>query len=311
MNAGAVMPWLIAAALLVVIALAARAFFDYQHRQLFKPTPSSGPLSPNPGDHDVAFESVVFPGDQGQDLHGWFLPCGPQGKDPKPQNPGASTLLFCHGNRGNLSDRVQSCLLYRSLGLNVFAFDYRGYGRSPGTPSEQGLYSDAEAAWRYLVENRGIAANDIVILGRSLGGAVASHLALHTQPVAVVIEATFTSIPDLARVHYPRLPMWGLGRMRFDNAARISQIKAPLLLVHSEGDAVIAFSHARALHAIAPKGTQLIGISGAHSDGHITSGDAYLQPLSAFLDANHVRRYPEAEPVKANADAQTPVQRNL
>ena len=111
---------LVAASLLA--ALAAYLILDYQHRQVFKPVRARGPLHPDPS----------------AQLHGWWLPC----------HPAAGTLLFCHGNRGNLSDRVDSCVFYRRLGLNVFAFDYRGYGRSPGRPTEAGLYADAATAWR-------------------------------------------------------------------------------------------------------------------------------------------------------------------
>ncbi|MEM6639014.1 MAG: alpha/beta fold hydrolase [Pseudomonadota bacterium] len=252
----------------------------YQNSQLFKPTRARGPLSPNPAEKGVPFESVRF-GSQGR-LHGWFLP-----RDPK-----ADTLLFCHGNRGNLSDRVGSCLLYHELGFNVFALDYRGYGLSAGRPSEAGLYDDAHEAWRYLVVQRHIPAARLVLLGRSLGGAIASHLATRVTPAAVVIEATFKSVLDLAREHYPNLPTWGLGRMQFDNVARIGKINSPLLLVHSKDDTVINIAHAEALHAKAPPGTELVRIIGEHSNGHITSGDRYTEPLVRFLDQCGVRRVP-------------------
>ncbi|MEO1575621.1 MAG: alpha/beta hydrolase, partial [Pseudomonadota bacterium] len=142
----------VAVALLVLGALAVRAFLDYQHRQLFKPVRAVAPLSPNPGDYGVNYESVRFGTDNG--LHGWHLPLDDQ----------ASTLLFCHGNRGNLSDRVASCLLYRGMGFNVFALDYRGYGLSAGHPNELGLYEDAFSAWRYLTETRGVAPDNIALV---------------------------------------------------------------------------------------------------------------------------------------------------
>ena len=258
------------------------AYTSYQHRQVFKPTPATAPLSPNPGEFDVEYESVEFRGPDQHSLHGWWLPCSPD----------ASTLIFCHGNRGNLSDRTQSCLLYRRLGLNVFAFDYRGYGRSQGRATEKGLYQDAQAAWRYVRDERGIAASDIVLLGRSLGGGVASHLALHAQPAAVVIESTFTSIPDLAREHFRNLPRVGLGRMRFNNLERVAQIASPLQIFHSTEDAVIGFHHAEALAAAAE--CTLVPIRGAHSGGHIESGDLYTQPLIEFLRECGLKLRPDA-----------------
>ncbi|MFK7886058.1 MAG: alpha/beta hydrolase [Gammaproteobacteria bacterium] len=271
---------------LALIAAAAIAciwvYLSYQHRQVFKPTSVSAPLSPNPGEHDVDFEIVKFDGPGKQPLYGWWLPCSPE----------ASTLIFCHGNRGNLSDRTQSCLLYRRLGLNVFAFDYRGYGRSPGRPTERGLYADAYAAWRYVRDVRGIDAADIALLGRSLGGGVASHLALHTKPAAVIIESTFTSIPDLAREHFRNLPRVGLGRMRFDNVGRVAQISSPLHMFHSTEDAVIGFHHGETLARSA--NCPLTPIRGAHSGGHIESGTRYTEPLSEFLRSNGLRMTPDS-----------------
>ena len=280
------------AAVALLLAVLVWAFLDYQHRQIFKPTRATGPLSPNPGEHGVDYESVRF-GDRDQ-LHGWFLPL----------DPAADTLFFCHGNRGNLSDRVNSCLLYRNLGFNVFALDYRGYGLSAGRASEQGLYDDAFAAWQYLTHERGVPPSRIALLGRSLGGAVASHLACRTAPAAVVLEATFTSIADLASEHYGHLPQWGLGRIRFDNASRIGDIASPLLLVHSRDDAVIGFAHAQALAQRAPAGTALIEIGGDHAGGHLTSGAQYTDPVSAFLDRCGLTRRPPER-------AQTPLQRSV
>ncbi|MFK8016386.1 MAG: alpha/beta hydrolase [Gammaproteobacteria bacterium] len=245
----------------------------YQQEQLFKPTASSGPLKPDPGSLNLDFEDIIIDGPAGQPVYAWWLPCSPD----------ASTLLFLHGNRGNLSDRIDSLALYRGLGLNVLGIDYRGYGRSPGKPSEQGLYADAYCAWRYLCVQRQLPPNDIVILGRSLGGAVASELATRVQPGAAVIESTFTSIPRLAKEKYPHLPNLGLTRMAFDNLSRIARISAPLLLVHSREDQVIGLHHAQALANAAPQGTQLITTTGAHSGGHISSGDSYLSPLRRFL----------------------------
>lgn len=258
---------------IVVGALVAVATTRYQHGQIFKPTRVHGKLSPDPASRGVAFDDVEFSGPDGSPLHGWWLPCSND----------ASTLLFCHGNRGNLSDRVSSCVFYRQLGLNVFALDYRGYGRSAGRPSEAGLYADALAAWRYLRDERRIDAQDIVVLGRSLGGGVVSHLATQTRPAAVVIEATFTSIADLAREQYPHLPQWGLPRVRFDNLARVGHIESPLMLVHSVDDQIIGFDHGKTLSEHAPAGHRFVPISGAHSGGHLTSGEAYAQPLREFL----------------------------
>ena len=264
---------LLVLALIVTIAGMILALRRYQHTQLFQPTPSSTPLAPNPGNLQLDFEDVVIDGPDGKAIYGWWLPCSPD----------ASTVLFLHGNRGNLSDRIDSLALYRGMGLNVFGIDYRGYGRSPGTPSEPGLYADAHAAWRYLIDTRNLRENDVIILGRSLGGAVASKLASKTHAGAVIIESTFTSIPTLAKEAFPHLPAIGLTRIHFDNLSRIADITAPLLLFHSREDEVIGFHHGEALAAAARAGTRFVEISGAHSGGHLTSGEAYTKPLHKFL----------------------------
>lgn len=271
---------LLALAGAAALALAGyRGLLHYLHRQIFKPARSDAPLHPHPGTLGIPFEDVFFHTPSGLRLHGWWLP----------RDGAAFTLLFCHGNRGNLSDRVDSCALYHRLGLNVFALDYRGYGRSEGRPSESGLYEDARAAWDWLRDERGLAAGRIVILGRSLGGAVASHLAsvleADEQPAAVIIESTFTSIAAMARERYPRLPMWRVRGPRFDNVERIGRIAAPLLLVHSEQDAVIGFHHGRALAASAGRHHHFMTIGGPHAGGHLESGAAYETPLRAFLAA--------------------------
>lgn len=271
---------LIALALVVLVGYLG---LDYQHRQVFKPERARGKLHPDPSIHGVEFHDVCFAGADGQQLHGWWLPC----------DAAAATLLFCHGNRGNLAGRTESCVFYRRLGLNVFAFDYRGYGHSPGRPTEAGLYADAAAAWRYLRDERGIAASDIAILGRSLGGAVVCHLAGQVRPAAVIIESTFTSIRDLAKELYPRLPHWGLDRIRFDNAGRIANIDAPLLLVHSTEDQVIGFHHGEMLASLAHPEHRFVTISGAHSDGHLSSKDAYATPLREFLCGVGLRLVPD------------------
>jgi hypothetical protein len=270
-------------ALALLVAAVALVILNYQHRQIFKPQRARGKLHPDPSVHGIEFDDVSFVGAEGQQLHGWWLPC----------DPAAGTLLFCHGNRGNLSQRTESCVFYRRLGLNVFAFDYRGYGHSPGKPTEAGLYADATAAWRYLRDERGIVANEIAILGRSLGGAVASHLASQVRPAAVVIESTFTSIRSLARELYPRLPHWGLDRIRFDNAKRIGDIDVPLLLVHSADDQVIGFHHGETLASLAHPQHRFVTISGAHSGGHLSSGDVYARPLREFLLDAGLRLLPD------------------
>ncbi len=260
-------------AVLAAVALAILALRAYKLSRVFQPVRASAPLEPNPRDLGLDFEDVHIAGGAGT-LHGWWVPSG----------HAAPTLLMCHGNAGNIAWRVESVAFYRHLGFNVLIFDYRGYGLSAGRPSEQGLYDDAASVWRYLTEERGVAASDIVLLGRSLGGGVATHLALECEPGAVIIESTFTSINDLARERYPRLPLWRLPWASFDNASRIAAIRSPLLLVHSVEDEVIPFAHGEKLNRIRGNKRELVRIHGSHSGGYFASGEAYAAPIREFLE---------------------------
>src|SRR5471032_1207682 len=146
-----------------------------------------------------------------------------------------------HGNAGNISHRIGYLTMFNSLGYSVLLFDYRGYGKSGGSPGEEGTYRDAETAWRYLTEVRKLQARDIVMVGESLGGGVATWLAVKYPPRALVLASTFTSVPDLGARIYPWLPVRLITRIDYGNLARIAQIKAPVLVAHSRNDDVIPF----------------------------------------------------------------------
>ncbi|MEJ2762125.1 MAG: alpha/beta hydrolase, partial [Gammaproteobacteria bacterium] len=209
-------------------------------------------------------------------LHGWFIPA-----------PDARlTLLFLHGNAGNISHRLESLQVFHELGVNVFIFDYRGYGGSDGKPSEQGTYRDASAAWHYLTEIRGIPGSRIVLFGRSLGGALAVWLAGRTRPAALILESTFTSVRDMAARFYPYLPVSLLIRVRYPTLDRIGSLHLPILIVHSADDEIIPYACARRLYDAAPGPKVLLTLHGGHNDGFLTSGVLYRQGLADFL-----RRY--------------------
>ena len=166
-------------------------------------------LQAAPTDIGLDFEDVTIGTADGERLHGWFVPA-----------PGArGTLLFFHGNAGNISHRLESIAIFHGLGLDVLIIDYRGYGQSSGSPSEAGTYADAQAAWKYLVEERGLPPDRIVVFGRSLGGAVGAWLASPRgggrQPAALIIESAFTSGADMARRLYPVYPARLLTRLRY------------------------------------------------------------------------------------------------
>ena len=198
-----------------------------QGRMVFLPHLPGRALDATPGAIGLAYEDARIDTADGERLHGWFVPA----------ESARGTLLFFHGNAGNISHRVDNILRLNRLGLSVFIFDYRGYGKSQGEPSESGLYGDASAALAWLGK-RGIRQEQIIYFGRSLGAAVAVQLALTKQPAALILESPFTSVAGMGKKHYPllfRVLGW-LIEAKYDNEKKIANITAPLLLIHGTRD---------------------------------------------------------------------------
>jgi len=223
----------------------------------------------------LAFESVEFPTADGVTLHGWFIPA----------EGAVSTLLFCHGNAGNISHRLHLIELFHEMELSVFIFDYRGYGQSEGTTSESGTYKDAEGAWRYLTEARNISPEKIIILGRSLGGSIAAWLARRHQPQALILESAFTSIYDIAARHYPFLPVKLIARFKYNTREHIRQVHAPVLIIHSPDDGIVPFELGQKLFDAANQPKDLLKIAGGHNEGYAVSGKLYIDGITGFLDS--------------------------
>lgn len=256
--------------LLLVITI-----YFYQPHLLFLPNLPSRELEQTPVDANIDYSDVFLTTTDGARLHGWWI------EHPRP----AGTILFFHGNAGNISHRLQTLHLFYELGYRTLIIDYRGYGRSDGKPSESGLYADAEAAWQYLVTERGVSPQDIVISGRSLGAAVALKLALAHPPRALIMESAFTSIPDMAAVHYGWLPVRWLSRFKFNNLQRIADLTSPVLLVHGEQDEIVPYRHALSLYNQAPSPKQLLTLQGRHNDAQLNDYLKYRTGLRRFLAA--------------------------
>lgn len=189
-------------------------------------------------------------------------------------------LLFCHGNAGNVETRVPTGRALRDLGWSVLLLDYRGYGASEGRPTEEGTYLDAQAAFDVLVARRDA---PVVVFGESLGVGVAVELARRRPVAALVLEAGFTSIPDMGAAAYPWLPARWLARIRYDNRAKIGALTAPILLVHSPHDEIVPYAHAQALLAAAPPGTELLTTRGGHNDGGFLLDPESVRTVARFL----------------------------
>ena len=228
-----------------------------------------------PADLGLSYREVWFEADDGVALHGWWVP-GRTGL----------TWLWLHGNAGNIGDRLENlALLHERLGVNIFIFDYRGYGQSAGRPSEAGLYRDAAAA---LAQVRGLPDSDparTVLFGRSLGAAVAVELATREAVRGLILESPFTSIRAMARVALPHVPLGPLLRTRFDSLTKVPALRVPLLVLHSPTDEVVPYAQGEELFAAAPapKWFHAIGSGACHNDSYLRGGDPYWQAVGEFL----------------------------
>ncbi len=221
----------------------------------------------------LQFEDAWFASADGTRLHGWYVPC---------ENARAA-VLYCHGNGGNVAywaDAARS--LHDRVGVSLLLFDYRGYGRSEGTPTEAGILADARAARAWLAQREGIPQGQVVLMGRSLGGGVAVDLAAADGARALVLESTFTSLPDVAQSMFPLLPVRLLMQNRLDSEKKIANYHGPLLQSHGTADRLIPYSIGRRLFDAANQPKQFVPIpKGDHNDRQT---EEYYRILSAFLD---------------------------
>ena len=244
-----------------------------ERRYLFFPTRD---VQFTPEDAGLQYEDISF-GSLGEvQLHGWFIP----GKG----EAGNTTWIWFHGNGGNIGHRVDElAMLHHRLGVTVFIFDYQGYGKSPGEPTEQGTYQDARAALEYVSARSSVDADKIVYLGRSLGAAVAVELATESPPAGMVLISPFSSVSDMARLAFPYLPVGWLLKDRYDSISRIRNLQIPLLIIHGAQDETVPFKQGRLLFEAAnePKAFQLAP-GARHNDIFVNGGSAFWDALENF-----------------------------
>ena len=221
----------------------------------------------------LLYENIYFKTEDGVKLNGWFIPT----KNTR------GVVLFCHGNGGNISDCLGTLKLFYRLGLSSFIFDYRGYGQSEGRTTESGTYLDTAAAWRYLIQEKKVSPDKIIIFGRSLGGATACWLAQDHTPKVLIVESAFTSIQDMAAELYPYFPTKFLARFDYKTIDYIRQVKCPVLIVHSRDDEIIPFSQGHRLFETANEPKEFLEIKGGHNDGFIISAKLYEKGLNSFI----------------------------
>jgi fermentation-respiration switch protein FrsA (DUF1100 family) len=230
-----------------------------------------------PADYGLAYEDVRYTTTDGVSIGAWFVPTGDD----------APIMLWCHGNAGNVSHRAHNIARLVVWGISVFIFDYRGFGASGGTITEDGFYEDALSAYRYLTGERGIPTHRIAVFGRSLGGPVAVDLAARVRPPCLVLESTFPNLGDAVRSIYPGMGIERLLSMSFAADEKIARVNCPVLFLHGDKDEIIDIDLGRRLFEAAADPKSFYTIPGAlHNDTYEVGGDAYFRTLSDFIKHN-------------------------
>jgi fermentation-respiration switch protein FrsA (DUF1100 family) len=269
------MSWTILVAAVLIYAAILVLLRVYESRLIYFPGPERTLVMP-PRSLGLPVQRVEIFTEDNVKLVAWAIPAQPAT---------ASWLLICHGNAGNLSefDRPVHYAGLRELGLNLLAFDYRGYGESSGMPSEAGLYRDADAAYRYLREQRGVPANQIIIFGHSLGSAVAIDLASRVPSGGLIVEGAFTSATDRGQELYPYIPVRWIAASRFSSVDKISQVNVPKLFLHATDDEVIPLTHGRRLYEAASPPKTFVELKGTHGDAFDIDSARYFGAIATFL----------------------------
>ena len=247
--------------------------YVFQERLLYYPN-MGREIAATPAASGMPYDDFTISTEDGEKLSAWWVPVA----SPK------GAVLLLHGNAGNISHRLDYALMFRRLGYATLLVDYRGYGRSSGTPTEEGTYRDADAAWRWLTQTRGWKARDIVLFGESLGGGVVSWVAARQTPQALVLASTFTSAVDLGAELYRFLPVRLISRLRYDTRARLRDVQAPVLVAHSPADDIIPYAHGQRLFAAAREPKAFLELSGGHNDGFIFARREWVEALGQFLE---------------------------
>ena len=227
-----------------------------------------------PGAMGVSVEDVDFQAEDGVQLHGWYV-----------QSPEAkATLLWFHGNAGNITHRLENIKLLEPLRVNIFIFDYRGYGKSAGEPDEQGIYMDSQAAYDFVTKEKKIAPEKLILFGRSLGGVFAVDVADKNPAAGLILESVFTTAKDMAKKIFPILPIGWAISSKLDNVSRVAGLKLPKLFLHGDRDGVVPFRLGRQVFTAAAEPKEFYVIQGAgHNDTIFVGGEPYFATIDRFI----------------------------
>jgi fermentation-respiration switch protein FrsA (DUF1100 family) len=230
-------------------------------------------IEANPGDIGLYYEDIIVTTGDGVDINLWYIPA---------DRP-AATIIFCHGNGGNISHRLEKIRLLNGIGLNVLIFDYRGYGSSGGSPSEEGLYLDASAVFGYLVNIRMVPSDRLILYGESLGAAVAIDLAGKYDVAGIIIEGGFSSVKEMAKRIFPFVPGF-IYKSRFDSLSGIRNVNVPKLFFHAGEDEIVPLELGRKIYDAASGPKEFVQINGGHNDSFLVSEEMYLREIESFTE---------------------------
>lgn len=261
--------------LIVAYSIVGWTLFFLQPTFLYSPVRD---VSYAPDELGLDFENVLFKTADGLQLNGWYIPA----KNSEP------TVLFCHGNGGNIFHRLDSINIFYNLGLSCFIFDYRGYGNSEGKPGEEGTYRDAQAAYKWLTKEKKVPADNIIIFGRSLGASIAAQLATKVKAKALIVESAFTSYVDIGRKFYPYMPVRWFAMFSYTTIDYIKNVHCPIMIIHSRNDETVPFEFGLELYEAANEPKEFIEISGSHNDDFLVSGENYKKAWTKWLKSLQV-----------------------
>lgn len=256
--------------ILLVIGLIVLCIRYIETRGIFYPKKE---IEVYPSALNLPYEDVYIKTEDGVRINGWFIP----------RANAKYTLLFFHGNAGNIEHRLDKLVMLREAGVNIFIIDYRGFGKSEGRLTEEGFYLDANAAYNYLVNSRGIRPEQIILYGESLGTAVVIDLASKVKVAAIIAEGAFSGGRDMAKKIYPFLPAF-LFSNKFNSLKKIKKVQAPKLFIHSINDEIVPFALVNKLYKAASGPKELIELIGAHNTAFLDSKEKYVSSISLFIE---------------------------
>lgn len=241
----------------------------FQKNMIFIP---ANDVNRSPRTIRINYENIFVGEDN---IHCWWVPA---------KEKGAKTVLFCHGNAGNISNRLDTVSFYHhEMNCNLMIFDYSGYGRSGGDVGEKQTYQNVREVYSYLIDSLKIKPENLIVHGRSLGGAVAADLVVDKKCAGLILESTFSSIDDMVSEIVPVLPISWAITIDYDTVSKIDKVDVPLLIIHSRGDEIIPFKMGQELYKNALEGKQFLEIEGDHNYGWIESGKVYSNGVKKFI----------------------------